>query len=863
MLTIGKLGATRGQLEYYDAQVAVGAEDYYAGRGESPGRWQGSGLRALGLAPGRKVERGEFMALMRGRHPRNGAVLRAMGQRSTVSGFDLTWSAPKSLSVLFAIADDDVAGHLLESHESAVAEALSYLEREACWTRRGRDGAGCLAGEGFVAAAYRHRMSRAGDPQLHTHVVVANMTLADGRYTALDARWLYAHKSAAGAVYRAVLRHEARKRLPWAAWHPSGRGLFELDGVPDPVVRHFSQRRAEIEERAAELAGAGAVAGLSRGQMQGIALATRKAKSYDVDGPGWREQARSRAAEHGLGSTAIRRLQERLPVEPSGLDGAALAARLSGAHGLTESHNSFVPRHALAEIACAFPQGAIMSELDETQRRYLDDGSVVPLANDEGEPRYTTRGLLAREREIVDGAARRAALPARALPAPLIDQVLAACTPTLNDDQAAAVRAIASSGNGVEAITALAGTGKTTMVAALAAMYRRAGWQVIGTAPTARAARQLREIAGVEARTIHSQLAQLDRTSGLGPRTLLVIDEAGMAPTRRSADLFVHAERAGAKLVAIGDPGQLASVEAGGWLAAIVRAQAGPALQQVMRQRDVAEQAALGALHDGEPGPYLTQKRDAITVHAQEVDALRRVAGLWHDAQAQHGRRNTVMITRDNLTRERLNRAARALLKADGTLEPGGVMINGREFASGDRVVARRNDRGTDIDNGTTGTVVTVSADGSIVIETDAGEPKALEAGYVAAHLEHAYVVTAHTAQGGTFTWAGVIGRPHEFTREWAYTALSRARDDTVIHLIGEPSERDREREEYAPAEPRLAADEALEKLRQAMKRQETEPLAAERTPARRAHQGPPNLPPISASWPATIPPGRRVAAGQ
>jgi hypothetical protein len=386
-------------------------------------------------------------------------------------------------------------------------------------------------------------------------------------------------------------------------WHQSGRGLFELDGVPDPVLRHFSQRRAEIEERATELAGASAVAGLSRERMQGIALATRKAKRYGVDGSSWQAQARARAAEHGLGSAAIRRLQERAPVEPCGLDGAALAARLSGAQGLTESHNSFVPRHALAEIAGAFPQGGTMAELEAARKRYLGDGSVIPLASDEGEPRFTTRDLLAREREIVDGAARRADLDAGALPAPLIDQVLAGCSPALNYDQAAAVRAIASSGHGVEAITALAGTGKTTMLAALAAVYRRAGWQVIGTAPTARAARQLREIAGVEARTIHSQLARLDRAGGLGPRTLLVIDEAGMAPTRKSADLFVHAERAGAKLVAIGDPGQLASVEAGGWLAAIVRARAGPALQRVMRQRDVAEQAALEALHDGEPEP--------------------------------------------------------------------------------------------------------------------------------------------------------------------------------------------------------------------------------------------------------------------
>ena len=181
MLTIGKLGTSRGRLEYYDAQVAAGVEDYYAGRGESPGQWRGSGARALSLESDQRVRRAAFLGLMQGRSPVDGSVLRAMGARSTVAGFDLTFSAPKSVGVLFAVADRDVASALVAAHERAVDAALAYLEREACWTRRGRDGVDRLRGEGFIGASYRHRMSRAGDPQLHTHVVVANMTRAQGQ----------------------------------------------------------------------------------------------------------------------------------------------------------------------------------------------------------------------------------------------------------------------------------------------------------------------------------------------------------------------------------------------------------------------------------------------------------------------------------------------------------------------------------------------------------------------------------------------------------------------------------------------------------------------------------------------------------
>jgi conjugative relaxase-like TrwC/TraI family protein len=184
VLTIGKLGTGRGQLEYYEQQVAAGIEDYYAGRGECGGVWRGSGLADLGLAAGQDVERRAFMALMQGLHPGERSVLRRMGACSKVAAVDLTFSAPKSVSVLFAIDDEHTSAALLEAHELAVDAALEYLEREACWTSRGHRGAEHLRGEGFIAASYRHRMSRAGDPQLHTHVVVANMTRAAGKYTA-------------------------------------------------------------------------------------------------------------------------------------------------------------------------------------------------------------------------------------------------------------------------------------------------------------------------------------------------------------------------------------------------------------------------------------------------------------------------------------------------------------------------------------------------------------------------------------------------------------------------------------------------------------------------------------------------------
>jgi conjugative relaxase-like TrwC/TraI family protein len=297
------------------------------------------------------------MRAMAGCDPRTGAPLRPPHARTRVAAFDLTFSAPKSVSVLFAIADEETSAALLEAHERAVEAASRYVEREACYTRRGRNGVRRVRGEGFVAAAYRHRLSRAGDPQLHTHVVVANMTRAEGRWTTLEGHSLYEHKSAAGAVYRAVLRAEVRERLPWAWWRQTGRGLFELEGVPEGVLREFSRRRVEIEQRAFELTGV-AASKLSRERLQGIALATRKAKEYGVDGARWRAEARARAAEHGLGERELARLRNAPPREAGRSEAEVVrlaAARLSGPEGLTAQHNTFARRHAFAEIAGELP----------------------------------------------------------------------------------------------------------------------------------------------------------------------------------------------------------------------------------------------------------------------------------------------------------------------------------------------------------------------------------------------------------------------------------------------------------------------------------------------------------------------------
>jgi conjugative relaxase-like TrwC/TraI family protein len=189
VLSIGKL--TNGQADYYLSAVAQGAEDYYLGAGEEPGRWCGSAVPELALNG--DVTGDDLRAALAGHDPTSGRRL-ARGNRS-MRGFDCTFSAPKSVSIIHALGDEFDRHAMREAHDAAVDAALAYLERQAAFGRRGRDGVQRVESSGFVAAAFRHRTSRAGDPQLHTHVLVANMVKgADGRWGALDGRLLFAHK---------------------------------------------------------------------------------------------------------------------------------------------------------------------------------------------------------------------------------------------------------------------------------------------------------------------------------------------------------------------------------------------------------------------------------------------------------------------------------------------------------------------------------------------------------------------------------------------------------------------------------------------------------------------------------------------
>ena len=444
----------------------------------------------------------------------------------------------------------------------------------------------------------------------------------------------------------------------------------------------------------------------------------------------------------------------------------------------------------------------------------------------------TTAELVDCERRLIAAAVGRAEEGAGIVDASLAERAIARADRPLNTEQAMAVRATVSAGHGVTVIQALAGTGKTYTAGVLRELYESAGFQVLGVAPTGRAARELTEQAGVTSRTLERLLIDLEQLGEDLPQgSVLILDEAGMAGTRSSARVLEAAEQAGAKVIAIGDPRQLGSVQAGGWLGAVGRELGALRLTEVMRQRDPAERRALGALHDRLPRHYLdwAERAERIDTFSDPAGAYEQALGEWQRAIAAVGSARAVMIARDNDTRAALNGAARELLGALGLL--GETCSYGTvELALGDRVVCRRNDRVFDVDNGMRGTVRHLDAE-RVVVDTDSGLVRELSAAYVAEHLEHAYCLTGHGMQGQTVEQAVVVASPRQLTAGWTYTALSRARGQTRLliyeHQLAE------ERSEFAPGEqrPTAARSDLLARLHRHTLERDDEDLAIEQLP--------------------------------
>lgn len=470
----------------------------------------------------------------------------------------MTSSAPKSVSVLWALSDEDLRARIESVQAEAVKSAVSVLEKNAAFSRRGRNGLQIEAAN-LRVATFQHGEARPtvhsdgrtfADPQLHTHAVILNLARrADGTIGTLDGRRLFAWKMATGAAYHLALA-SGLQELGFHVCDIGRNGMFKIAGVDGQLTDYFSARRAEV---VAELDQAGLASAAAPAFAGAITKASRKVKATDTDVARdrfalWHDAAREQGYEADrLVDDAIEARDPKAKSMKEIRWGQAILDQVRRVPDeLTQSESVFERRHLMAAVASTMVgSGLSVERAEQAMENLVAKGGVVELgANAVGEMCYSTPEIMRIAREILTLSQT---LVARSMQEPdreFVQQLIS--TSTLTSEQSAAVAA-ATTVNALANIEGVAGSGKTTSLRPVVEAHRAAGYRVLGCATAWRTAHQLRDDLGIEAKATDAWL--VGHAVGhpfLDNKTLLIVDEAGQLSSRQMHTLLSHVEQSGA-----------------------------------------------------------------------------------------------------------------------------------------------------------------------------------------------------------------------------------------------------------------------------------------------------------------------------
>jgi conjugative relaxase-like TrwC/TraI family protein len=819
MFSMKKLGAGVGAVDYYIN--AAGADDYYLRSMDPPGHWTAAGNSLPGVESGAIVEAETWRALLAGFDPTTGEMLVNGAGENHVSGFDLTFSDPKSISSIWAVAPPGLREKIEQAHEKAVLAAMQFAAENAAYTRRGKAGATAEKLPGLVYGKFSHGTSRELDPQVHDHCVVPNVQLrADGTYGTIEAKFIMQWQGAIAGVFHAehsrLLNEIGLKTIV-----DPRSGLFEVDGVPEQVIEGWSKRTQQIKAAA----GVEDTSDLSRGQHSKAVIETRVAKAeisraellenWEAEGKllGW--DAAQAAALVGQGR-AVEQVDINLAVQNTVqrvFFGESVASEAQFMSTLTK------------EIAAA---GGGAREIGLA--RIAAEPFLLQLTVEAGgESKYTTREILTEETQMVelakeiDGSHR--------LNQQAVEDAIAAQV-GISPEQARAVRWATLGDRRLSIVEGSAGAGKSFTMAAVMDAYRQSGYEIHGLALAWAAAQNLEQATKEKATAIAGFLSKID--SGeirLNEKSLILIDEAGMVGSSQFQRILAAASEAGAKVIATGDSKQLAPVERGGALSTMVaddeirscridtiRRQEQEWQQEVVADfRDGRSARAIHSLLEHEPeGGLRLEARAAdgkhpegrtavdlghgrIAIAADRTQMISQMAADYLAVRASG--RSALMLASTNSDVRDLNTAVQAALKERGDLKGEGLEMkctDGRDaftfkFYMGDQIQFRARSDELGVVNRDAGVIRSIEG-GKMVIELEGKGLKTvdLEAYRLggkpvkkvadALPITPSYAMTVHGAQGATVDVA-IDGTQDRATRNLKYVSASRHTEDYMMHI--------------------------------------------------------------------------------
>ena len=886
MLTIAKIRDGGAAARYFEGQSrsdrqvdpATGTVAYFAESGEPPGRWFGS--EPFGIDSGSIARAGQLQRLLEGRHPlgKDNALLVQSG-REHRPGWDLTFSASKSVSATWAIADAELRAQIEQAHDQAVRTALAYLDEHAGWTRRGHGGTERERIH-LVGITYQHSTSREDDPHLHSHAIVANTAKReDGSWGSIDSHDLYVHRLATGSLYQAELAR-GLQRLGFDLERGQG-GTVEVRGVPREVLARWSTRHEQM-----------ATHGQSREAE--AAWAKGRPRKEHVHRPSLFSRWVAEAATMGWTRGGIEALRRGLGRAPDAQIDMKAVVR-----SLTEKDSVFGRADLVRALAVASYGHAEAAQIKARAEEMLahagrSGSPLVRIGYDrDGEGIYSTRQHLKVERRMLHDMSRLASpVRGRAARARAVDDAMFAARArgtALSEEQRTALQ-VAVGGSRLVTVRGLAGAGKTTTMRAVRDAYEASGYRVIGLTTSNSAARILESEADIHSTSVamfltHHDLAKaqayrrrqlaawagreagrwaLDRLLGrrhywhgppparrspwaLDSRTVLVVDEASMVDTAALQKIVAGVRRSGGKLVLVGDDHQLSAVSAGGGFSAareIARtAGADAELTDIRRQRTAWQREATVALSEGRVDEALKSYEAQGRVHVgEDRDLVRQMVAQWAADRRDHSGETQVMVASTNAQAAIANQLAQAALREEGIL--GERVIAGAETVKhgrvdlhvGDEIVFRAKPQEPvlkqampTVINGSTGRVAGLDSCGRVLVDLDGPEHQRVvldTARYTSWHL--AYASTVHRSQGSTVSRSYYLISSRDGV-EAAYVGMSRHREDMhlfIDRLLYDTVQTARSRTKAVTDAAHEARDRLLEQVARRMSRSQTKILA-------------------------------------
>ncbi len=799
-MTAASIGATRGggyacYLESKTVEPERG--DYYltpdGEMAQAPGRWLADAetLEGLGIVAGEPVEGADFIALMEGRHPGTGRCLRPEGAGGgRGGGIDVTLSAPKSVSTVWALGDPWQREQIEQAHGRAVEQTIHRLREQVPVVRRRYSGQVVEErAKDVIAAEYRHTTARgvsgaqAPDPQLHSHVVISGAVREDDRIVAIASRPVFRSARELGAFYRCALAEEL-VREGYTVEQGTGKDgrYFEIAGVPRELREAFSGRSREVA-RAAERFRARYGRAPERGELRNLALENRRSKELTTCSDLQRVWTQTGRA-HGFGPDEAVRLigaSER-PTATRAIEDR-IEAKLTEQHAVFEERDlrAVVLEQAAGELAPDQALAAARGMIRDRRVLTLEGGRMTTLA-----VRAQEQAIERRATHLAQPASRDVGEIAREQAAREVAEHIGG---PLSAEQHHALEVL----TGPERAAVLvgpAGTGKGVVIDAAARAEQHAGHETIGVAVSGSTAESLGTdspaLAG-HTLTLDSLVARANTgTIHVGGDTTIILDEAGMVDHKRLDALTELVERSGAKLIAVGDGKQLPSIGPGGMFDRLTSHAPAAELADIHRTKDPAERRAWQALRAGEPERAMAHYASRGQLHLSDTrdQAVEQAVQTWAElTEGRDIREVTLIADASNQEIDRLNARAQHLRAERGELGHHETPLPGVHYGlrEGDLIAFTTQHRPPGqprVENGARGQVSTIH-DRGVTVTIDGSQRKIQLASEHLESLRLAYAQHVYRQQGATVERSVVLTGGWQTSKETAYVEATRARHGT------------------------------------------------------------------------------------